>query len=299
VTDGLAVVIAARDERSRIARCLDALLPQLAPADEVILADDGSTDGTAELVEARYPRVRVLRLAPRGPGAARNAGWRATDAARVVFLDADAVPLDGWAAAARAAPADAVQMGRVSAPASVAGRLVTLLCFGAFTGPAPGPHDHLALLNCAVPRALLVRFPIPERPVAEDRALGARLARAGVPIRYAPAQAVLHGEGEGWRSLLRRQASYARRFVDVRRDEPDLPGGALLRRLGPCAAPLLAGGRLAKDLARLVRGREALGVSRVALPLYALALAALRLIDVPCMAAAAVRRAPGPARRHP
>ncbi len=58
----VAVVVAARDEERAIGRCLDALLAQDYPADriEVVVADDGSTDGTAAAVRARMRRALAL-----------------------------------------------------------------------------------------------------------------------------------------------------------------------------------------------------------------------------------------------
>jgi glycosyltransferase involved in cell wall biosynthesis len=82
-----AVVIPAHNAEHYIEKALKSLQDQTVQPDEVVVADDGSTDGTADLVE-RWG-VRVLRL-PKGNGnIARNAGARATSADVLFFLDAD------------------------------------------------------------------------------------------------------------------------------------------------------------------------------------------------------------------
>jgi GT2 family glycosyltransferase len=77
------------------------------PASEVIVVDDASTDGTAELVAAELPDVRVLRLeSNRRFAAAANAGVAAARGAIVLLLNSDAL-VQGAAPAALLAAFDA------------------------------------------------------------------------------------------------------------------------------------------------------------------------------------------------
>ena len=87
---GIAVIIPARDA----ARVLPRTLAALRGASEVIVVDNGSTDATAAIALAAGARV-VREPRPSRPGA-RNAGARATTAAKLAFLDADCEPQPGW-----------------------------------------------------------------------------------------------------------------------------------------------------------------------------------------------------------
>ena len=88
----LSLVIPGRNASATIQGCLDAVVPMLGQSgfEEIIFVDDGSTDDTAALV-AGYP-VRYMHSGGRGPGAARNVGWRASSGELIWFIDADCVP---------------------------------------------------------------------------------------------------------------------------------------------------------------------------------------------------------------
>jgi hypothetical protein len=86
VTEPLTILVAARDEEATVAETVAALHEQF-PGTEVIVADDGSRDGTADLAE--LAGATVLRLARRGKGEALSAGERAAPPGALLLCDAD------------------------------------------------------------------------------------------------------------------------------------------------------------------------------------------------------------------
>jgi dolichyl-phosphate beta-glucosyltransferase len=100
VTPRWSVVIPAFNEAQRLPPFLEKVVGYFEGRDEpyeVIVVDDGSTDGTADVVGTRHlPSVRVLRLpANAGKGAAVRAGMLAAKGAYRVFADADgATPIE-------------------------------------------------------------------------------------------------------------------------------------------------------------------------------------------------------------
>ncbi len=87
----VSMVIPGRNVSGTIRACLEAAVPLLEKPGlaEIIFVDDGSTDDTIEIVE-QFP-VRLVRGAARGPGAARNLGWRVAENPLIWFVDSDCV----------------------------------------------------------------------------------------------------------------------------------------------------------------------------------------------------------------
>ena len=116
----LGVIVAARNEARGLPATLHALLTQAEPAHLIIIADDGSTDATAAILERdfglrtpargglsapslRYPALRWLRLPHGGKARALNAAIAAVETDLVMTVDGDTLLAPGAAGAMRKA----------------------------------------------------------------------------------------------------------------------------------------------------------------------------------------------------
>ena len=82
------VIICAYNYDRFLPRCLESVISQSRPADEIILVDDGSTDQTLNVV-SRFPSVRYMRQEHAGKAAAFSRGFDASKGDLVFHLDAD------------------------------------------------------------------------------------------------------------------------------------------------------------------------------------------------------------------
>ena len=85
----VSVIIPTYNRIATIAKAVDSVLAQSYPDIEIIIADDGSTDGTCESLAAYGGQVRIVKQPNRGPSAARNLGVRASSGDILAFLDSD------------------------------------------------------------------------------------------------------------------------------------------------------------------------------------------------------------------
>jgi len=89
----ITVIMPLHDQRQFLLRAVKSVLNQTWRNLELVVVDDGSADGGADLLRpVDDPRLRCLRTECRGPGAARNTGARESESRWLAFLDAD----DEW-----------------------------------------------------------------------------------------------------------------------------------------------------------------------------------------------------------
>src|SRR5207244_3274681 len=97
------VVVPVYDAARRLPALLEALARQSVPAGQIVLIDDGSSDGSADVAaswEAAHGQMnlRILRQSHQGPAVARNLGARGCNAEVLLFIDSDCVPETDWVA---------------------------------------------------------------------------------------------------------------------------------------------------------------------------------------------------------
>jgi glycosyltransferase involved in cell wall biosynthesis len=85
----ISIIIPNHNREGLIGETLECLLRQTRPAEEVIVVDDGSTDGSVAVIRGFGDRVRLIEQANAGPGAARNTGLAAARGEFVQFFDSD------------------------------------------------------------------------------------------------------------------------------------------------------------------------------------------------------------------
>lgn len=97
-TPKLSVIVPVYNVLNYVQEAVDSILNQSVSPYEVIIVDDGSTDGSGELVETLYgshPLVKIIHTPNGGLGEARNVGTRAATGDYIYYFDSDDVSVNG------------------------------------------------------------------------------------------------------------------------------------------------------------------------------------------------------------
>jgi glycosyltransferase involved in cell wall biosynthesis len=210
----VSVVVPAFNRRDALLRCLSGIARQTYPRLEVIVVDDGSSDGTEALLEQLAGARRELALrwvrhgSNLGANAARNTGARIARGDVVAFLDSDAVPEPGWAAELVSGfdePSVAAVTGRVEEPAP---RNVYELAYKGThcVHDRGGEARRLVAGNLAIRRHLLLALPLEEdlKYGCNEEGIFLRLGALGYRQRFIPSAVIVHDHPYDRSEFLRR-----------------------------------------------------------------------------------------------
>ena len=286
MAEPLTVLVAARDEETRIARTIENLRRTFADG-EVIVADDGSRDRTADLAEAAG--AIVLRLPRLGKGQALSAAERAAPPGRLVLcdadLDGDLAPLDGAGVDLAIAAFAARQAGGFGIAKRTARVLIRVLGGVDVREPLSGQRSlsQRARLACF---PLAAGFGCEVRMTIDAARRGLRLREVELPLRHRPTHRDLHGFAHRARQLLDALLVAGPLAVNYRGNRLPLIGWTVALRRNVAVAAVAALG-LADDVwsgpergfRAHFRARRTTGV--------------LKLVGIPLVGHAATRRVSG------
>lgn len=209
----ISIIVPTLNRKDSLLRTVRALLAQDLCPHEVIVVDNGSSDGTREaLGGVASSRVKLVPEPVRGPAAARNRGVQAATGEVFAFIDDDAVPASDWLAVMSAFFASEPAALGVGGPTEAeweseppwyvrrSAKLrsyLGVLDLGPVRRPLSGFYDFLIGTNCAYRRSLFdsgmrfAQFGVGRPGTSEDIEFSRRAAAAG-PVHYLPELRVVH-----------------------------------------------------------------------------------------------------------
>ena len=224
----ISVIVCTYNGQRTIAECLDALMNLDYPEFDVIVVDDGSTDGVAEIAN-RY-RVNLIRTENQGLSRARNTGLAAARGEIVAYIDDDAYPDRHWLRYLAHAfdHSSHVGIGGPNIPPGDDGLVADCVAC------APGGPVHVLLTdqeaehipgcNMAFRREALEAiggFDPQFRIAGDDVDVCWRLQARGWTLGFSPAAMVWHHRRNTVRGYYKQQFHYGKAEADLERKWPE------------------------------------------------------------------------------
>lgn len=210
----ITVIVPTFNRKKPLARCLASVFGQTREPDEVIVVDNGSSDGTPGYVEAEFRgRVQLAVEALAGVAAARNRGIECASGEVLAFMDDDSVAAPDWLhsieaclseTGAAGAGGPALPLWESAPPAYIARSRKALSYISAFDPGGErrrlaGPRDFLIGTNCAFRREVFLAGNRFRRICASGRLLRvgedyefSRRVALNFPVFFDPAIKVQH-----------------------------------------------------------------------------------------------------------
>lgn len=224
----ISAVVCCYNGESTLRDCLEGLRRLRYPDYEVIVVDDGSTDGSAAIA-ARYPEFRSIRTPNQGLSAARNTGMAAASGEIVAFIDCDAFPDPDWLTYLAVSFQDSTHAG-IGGP-NIAPPDDGLIADCVANSPGGPVHvllsdreaEHIPGVNMAYRKWCLEAiggFDPQFRAAGDDVDVCWRLQERGWTLGYSPCAVVWHHCRDSIRAYWRQQKGYGKAEALLERKWP-------------------------------------------------------------------------------
>jgi GT2 family glycosyltransferase len=214
----ISIIIPTYNGAARIGKCLAALDRESQGRQvEVIVVNDGSTDGTLEVL-SRFPQVRIIDQPNSGPATARNRGAQEAGGDIIIFTDDDCEAAPGWLAAMLAPFADPQVVGAkgryLTRQTGLVARFVQLDYEDRYRITTRNPDiDFIDTYSAAFRRSNFLEmggydtsFPV---ACAEDAELSFRMSAKGWKMRFVPDAMVYHQHPDSLAAFLKKKFKFA------------------------------------------------------------------------------------------
>ncbi len=220
----LSVVIASYNAAKTIEVCLKSLENQKTTWDYEIIVVDSSTDGTAKLIEERFPEVKLYKFAERKfCGDARNFGISVAKGETIAFIDADCQAQDDWIEKIIMAheSLDSPAVGGAIANGNPESYVGWAAYFCEFSQWIPGLNpkwmDDIAGANMSYKRKVFDHYGcFIEGTYCSDTEFHWRLGKGNYRLRFDPLIRVFHYNIDSLRQFLNHESFHGQCFAKVR-----------------------------------------------------------------------------------
>ncbi len=220
----LSVIIPAYNRKDTLKECILSLINQDYPQEryEIIVVDDGSSDGTSTMMGSlvqRYPSIRYIQRSHKGPASTRNAGIKESIGTIIAFTDNDCIPASDWIRniiEAHHLHKNVLAIGGLTSvnPHNIKAQVSQFLSDGAISVNINGEKEYIFFPTCNVSfkrehlkETFSELFPL---PAGEDLEFFWRIFKKGNKFLFDEKLQVFHNCHPNFKSFLKQAFMYGR-----------------------------------------------------------------------------------------
>jgi glycosyltransferase involved in cell wall biosynthesis len=291
----VSIMVPVYNDGAIIGRCIESLRTQTYPEEkiELLVIDDGSTDGIETWFPQKYPEVKYIRKERSGPDHSRNHAITIASGEILGFIDSDCMADSNWIKEGLSVllkEETSIVTGPLVHGDRILDKIMALHEFGEFLSHQNREAANFVTCNLFIRREVFQTLEFPTHVwMGGDRLFAWKLHQLGFRMRYHGPMRVFHLPDLRLRNLLARIKQYSSKTISMRIADPSLPGGRLLR-LSYFSPLVLAGIRCLIDIRNLIHNIKSLKVSLLQFSFLFLSVPILRTIDLIFMESYLIQR---------
>jgi glycosyltransferase involved in cell wall biosynthesis len=283
----ISIIIPVHNDGVKLEKCIRSLIAQTYPKEklEVIIVDDGSTDGIEDWLPRKFPDVKFLQKERTGPDDSRNKGIELATGEILGFIDSDCIADPNWVEegiSTMVKEGFSIVTGRVIPGKQFIDKLIGILEFGEFLSDKSRDIKNFVTCNLLVRKEIFNDYRFPCSVMGGDRLFSWKLHKLGFRIRYHGQMRVFHLPDLKFSGLMRRSKRYNMKAMYMRKVDPSLPGGKLIR-LSILSPLLFSGIKFCIDLKNFFWNLRSLGVKPFKIPIFVLCIFLMKTTDLVVM----------------
>jgi len=258
----VSVIIPTYNEKERVAKCIESLLSQSYPQDkiEIIVVDDGSTDGTSSFIKKNFPKVKLITKKNSGAYDSRNKGIAVASGEIIALTDGDCIATKNWLKnIEKVLREKKIQVvgGKITHDNNnLLYKATAISDFGGYLDNKEKFITSIPTGNLAAKREIFEKFSFNSNLRSSgDRLFSWNLITAGYKLLYHPSIEIIHQPPLKWSKFVERKYRYGNSFVQIRKEIKTLPGAKLVQ-WGIFGLIALAIGRFFLDFYRMIKFRK-------------------------------------------
>ncbi len=231
----VSIIIPTYNEKEKLINCINSIYNQSYPNNliEVIVIDDGSTDGTKNYLKYNFKKVLLIEKQNTGAYDSRNRGINIATGDILAFTDSDCVADKNWINNIVKNIKDSKNIiagGKIVHKNNFIQKVIGISDFGEYQDDKIKNINAIPTANLAASKIIFDKYRFDQSLKSSgDRLFSWKLFKDGFKLIYFPDIIIFHDPSIKLSRFFERKYRYGKSFIEIRKNHPDLPGSKIVK----------------------------------------------------------------------